>query len=330
MRIKKVKARTVSEALLKARAEAGDGALILETRKNGDFAELLVAVSREDKRGETIPSRIPGRQKRMPRALTLFKEKLALRGLSEGIIETILYTLEGCDLYLEEPGDPAVPVVASRTLASLIRCKKIPSSENRIVAFVGPTGVGKTTTLAKLASIAALDESRDVAIITLDTYRMGAVEQLRAFADLLSVPMSVVFTPLDLKEALRKYKYYERIFIDTPGRGPLDMRRIREIRAFLQEDGVDTVLVLPAGARLEDLRRAGRAFGVTKPKGLVITKWDETTIHGEAISYAVESGIPLSWIADGQEVPDDIHPAVPEKVATAVIQGSDVAQRRKV
>ena len=331
MRITTFKGETVAEALKKAREGAGPEALLVETRRVPGGAEVVMALPG----GRPAPAGPkPGRHGKggrktvLPLGLQKAVDRMKSAGLTIPVRKAVAEALEGCDLYLDKPGDPSVLPAAARILGGMLKRLEVPGPRARVTALVGPTGVGKTTTLAKLAGRAAVEEGLDVAFVTLDTYRIAAVEQLRAFADLMEAPLSVVFTPRELKEALARFKHVDRVFIDTPGRGPMDVRRVKEIRAHLAGAGVKSLLVLPAGARIGDLRAAGRTFGMLKPAGLVITKWDETTAPGGAVSFSLETGLPLAWVTDGQEVPDDVHPGEPARVARALLLGETFEEKK--
>ena len=327
MEIRKFKGGSLAEALRQAVDAGGPDVPIVETRKRGGLVEVTVGIRGGRRAGP--PRRVrpaPAFGDRLRPGERPLAERMKRAGLSIEIRKTVLEALRRCDLVLDRPGDPAILPLAARILGGLFRRRPLPSADRPVLAMVGPTGVGKTTTLAKLASRAAIDEGREVALITMDTYRMAAVEQMRAFADLLGAPLSVVFTPNDLRDALRRHRGAERIFIDTTGRGAMDLRRVREIRSFLQSAEAATLLALPAGARIEDLRAAGRTFGILRPVGLVITKWDETRLAGETLTYSLEADLPLTWVTDGQEVPDDIHPARPEVLAAAILRDTTIPE----
>ncbi len=331
MKITTFKGETVSEALKKARAGAGPEALLVETRKTAAGVEVVMALPGAAVLPRPAPARKPARGKKassLPPGLQEAVDRMKSAGLTPAVRKALAEGLAGCDLYLDRPGDPSVLPAAARILGGMLKGLEVPGPRARVTAFVGPTGVGKTTTLAKLAGRAAVEEGLEVAFVTLDTYRIAAVDQLRAFADLMEAPLSVVFTPKELKEALARYKGVDRVFIDTPGRGPMDVRRVKEIRAHLAGAGVKSLLVLPAGARIGDLRAAGRTFGMLQPAGLVITKWDETTAPGGAVSFSLETGLPLAWVTDGQEVPEDVHRGDPVRVARALLLGEGFEERK--
>jgi flagellar biosynthesis protein FlhF len=141
----------------------------------------------------------------------------------------------------------------------------ITPGQRRVVALVGPTGVGKTTTIAKLAANFRLREKRRVGLITVDTYRIAAVEQLRTYAEIIDLPMHVVSTPREMREALRQLSGLDLVLMDTAGRSPRDEVKIQELRAFLSEAQADEVhLVLSAVASASSLVRTAERFAVAQ------------------------------------------------------------------
>jgi flagellar biosynthesis protein FlhF len=179
-----------------------------------------------------------------------------------------------------------------------------------IIALVGPTGAGKTTTIAKLANHPAVFGGRAVGLLSLDTYRIGAVEQSRVYAELSGLPLEVVYEEAELGGALRRLRDRDVVLVDTPGRSP---RRRQDLSALKAQLGVlspvETHLALPAGlqaAHARELLAAHRGLGVTH---LLATKLDECPGDGVLFELALEQGLPMRWVADGQEVPRDLEHA---------------------
>lgn len=194
------------------------------------------------------------------------------------------------------------------------------SDRPRIVALVGPTGVGKTTTIAKLAANQHLHEQRSVGLITVDTYRIAAVEQLRTYAEIIDLPMEVVSNAAEMRAAIEKLSHVDLILIDTAGRSPRDDIRIRELRAVVQEANPDEVhLVVSAVAGATSLSGTVETFRQVGITSLLITKLDEAPTLG-SLWPVLQQGIPLSYVTDGQKVPDDIRTAAAD-VFTAEILG---------
>ncbi len=187
---------------------------------------------------------------------------------------------------------------------------ELTAQECRVVALVGPTGVGKTTTLAKMAAHFRLREKRQVGLITVDTYRIAAVEQLRTYAEIIDLPMEVVATPRDMRAAVNRMAHLDLILIDTAGRSPSDELKIQELKSFLVEAGTHEVhLVLSSVASSTTLERAARQFAPCGVSGLTLTKLDEAGGLGNILPLLRGSRLPLRYLTDGQNVPDDIEPA---------------------
>ena len=190
----------------------------------------------------------------------------------------------------------------------------------RLVALVGPTGVGKTTTIAKLAANYHLKEKHRVGLITVDTYRIAAVEQLRTYADIIDLPMQVVSTPREMREAVGRMENLDMILLDTAGRSPKDEVRIQELRAFLTEADADEVhLVLSSMASARVLEQTAERFAAVGTTSLILTKLDEATGLGNILPLVRTSRLPLSYLTNGQNVPDDIEVAESMRVARLIL-----------
>lgn len=187
---------------------------------------------------------------------------------------------------------------------------QLPAGERRIVALVGPTGVGKTTTIAKLAAAFRLNQQRRVGLITIDTYRIAAVDQLKTYADIMNLPLQVASTAQEMRNALGALADCQLVLIDTTGRSPRDAMRIAEQRALLAQADPDEVhLVLSATTSMASQQLAMRAYAGVSPSALVLTKLDELPQAGSLAGLLRETALPLSYTTHGQNVPDDIRPA---------------------
>lgn len=175
------------------------------------------------------------------------------------------------------------------------------------VVLVGPTGVGKTTTIAKLAGRLALIDKKKVGLITIDTYRIGAVDQLRTYAEIMNIPFKVVITLKEMENAVEELKDCDIILIDTTGRSSKNTMQISELRAFIHKITPDNIMLVISGTtknRDIDIILAGyRELNYEK---LIITKLDETTAYGSIYNISKKSGKPIAYITTGQNVPDDI------------------------
>lgn len=199
-----------------------------------------------------------------------------------------------------------------------------PSSEDgipgkRVVVFVGPTGVGKTTSIAKLGARLALQKRKKVVFMTLDGYRIGAVEQLRTYAGLMGVPFRFVGNVADLPKAIKEHSQRDFILIDTAGRSQRDLEPMGELAAFLKgSTQVERHLVLSATTKASDLQEIVERFEICKPDHLLFTKLDETSSLGPILNELVRSRKALSYYSDGQKVPEDLHSAPKEQILNMV------------
>lgn len=180
-----------------------------------------------------------------------------------------------------------------------------------IVALVGPTGVGKTTTIAKLAARFRLEHGpRQIALVTTDNYRIAAYEQLSTYARILGVPIRAASNPEELRTVVRGFRDKKLVLIDTAGMSPRDLRLAEQLALLSEgEMAIATYLVLSAGAQLGSLNEAINAFAACRPKAVILTKLDEAGCLGPALSALIGRGLPIAFFTDGQQVPEDLHQA---------------------
>jgi flagellar biosynthesis protein FlhF len=198
-----------------------------------------------------------------------------------------------------------VQLVAGR-LAIGAPLRLLPATR-RVVALVGPTGVGKTTTLAKLAANFHVRERKRVGLITVDTYRVAAVEQLRTYAQIMHLPMEVVATAREMRAALDRLQEMDLVLLDTAGRSPRDAQQIGQLADLLAEARPDeTHLVLASVAAASSLAAAAETFAAVGASALVLTKFDEVTALGSLLPLLCNPRLPVSYLTDGQNVPHTI------------------------
>lgn len=195
----------------------------------------------------------------------------------------------------------------------------------RVVVFLGPTGVGKTTTIAKLASLFTLDKKKKVALLTADTYRIAAAEQLRTYANILKVPFRIIYTKEELELAVMDFAEYDYIFIDTAGHSHQNKEQkenvggIIEVIEKLAEKEI--FLVLSATTKYRDLLEITNVYKEISNYKLIFTKLDETSAHGNLLNIKLHTQAPLSYVTYGQNVPDDIEVFNPQKTVKRLLGG---------
>ncbi|RDU73379.1 flagellar biosynthesis protein FlhF [Helicobacter aurati] len=208
-------------------------------------------------------------------------------------------------------------------LRKMIYCR--PESKDmtkKIMMLVGPTGVGKTTALAKLAARFSLEKKAKVGIITLDSYRIGALDQLEWYAERMRISIQLVIAPEDFLKALDSLRYCDYILVDTAGRSQNDGEKITQIKKYLQSDyKVNTSLVMSATTKFEDLRDIYDAFGILNLDTLIFSKLDESRGLGNIFSLAYETKKPISYFSIGQEVPTDLVVATNESLIDWLLDG---------
>ncbi|WP_202077118.1 flagellar biosynthesis protein FlhF [Caldalkalibacillus salinus] len=197
----------------------------------------------------------------------------------------------------------------------------------KIMAFIGPTGVGKTTTIAKLAAEHMLKQHKKVGLITTDTYRIAAVDQLKTYANILNVPVEVIFSPDELEKAIQTLADVDIILMDTAGRNYLQQEYIDELQHILPDHlQIQVNMVLSLTTKYDDLKRMAYNFKQISIDQFILTKVDETHTYGTIINLLHECAYPLTYLTNGQDVPDDILKASPE-IITDLIMGDDVRER---
>jgi len=211
-------------------------------------------------------------------------------------------------------------------LTGLVRCAgslRLKKNGPRIMAIVGPTGVGKTTTIAKLAAMHALKRGASVAMVTTDNFRVGAIEQLKTYAKIMDLPLEVATTSQELAKVLARHADKDLILIDTAGRSPKDAERLAELKGYLEcHPGIETYLCMSASTRARELDEIVATFGVLPVTKFLFTKLDESESFGSIVYAHLKHKLPLSYFATGQKVPEDIEVASSRKLAALVVKES--------
>lgn len=333
MQIRRFEAENMQEALRQVKETLGPEALILSTRSIRDprrsrrsLLEIVAAVDHDPSRERTLSGLPAGRPVRgLTRAGRTsgggsppILERLLASGLAPGWAEPLLRSLED-----EDGGQGSA---APDRLRDSLRQKltegvpvSAPDPGGRAWALVGPTGGGKTTTLAKLAAYFNLKQGRPVRLITIDTYRIGALDQLGIYARILGLPLSVAASPEELRVLVGDLGDEELALIDTAGSSPQDPIRLRELQEFLTVSPVIAGhLVLSATTKEVDLGRIIDRFSCLPLESFVCTKLDETDALLPLFNQLIPQRRPLSYLTSGQRVPEDLEPATQNRIAELI------------
>ncbi|MBZ5749889.1 flagellar biosynthesis protein FlhF [Metabacillus rhizolycopersici] len=195
------------------------------------------------------------------------------------------------------------------------------SHQRKYINVVGPTGVGKTTTLAKLAAECVLQKNKKVAFITTDTFRIAAIDQLKTYAKILDVPIEVCYSLDDFKEAKKKLDGYDFIFIDTAGRNFLESQYVKDLQSIIDfNEEMETFLVLAATAKTADMLAIYERFSIIPIKRLIITKLDETSTRGSLFEVMMKTNKGIAYTTHGQNVPDDIEVTTKDRIIEQILR----------
>jgi flagellar biosynthesis protein FlhF len=250
--------------------------------------------------------------------------------VEDDVARDLIYKLKRAASPAQLVDTNAARALLAALLESEIRCREPiapKSGRRRVVALVGATGVGKTTTIAKLAANFRLRTGTKLGLVTVDTYRVAAVEQLRTYAEIIDLPMKVVTNPLEMRRALDELAGLDLVLIDTAGRSPKDELQIQELKSLLAEAHVDEVhLVMSMTSSRQSLEAAAEKFKAAGTTALILTKLDEASGMGAVLSLARRVDLPISYLTTGQAVPDDIEPAHPRRIARLIL-GQERAAR---
>ena len=351
LQVETFSAPTLREALAKVRHELGADAMVLQTRQvqpRGIVGRRRGAVEITASRGTQVQGRLAQAAVNEPNrsiheqlaTLTKKVEDLCHLGNEAGSDEwnPLARRLRNMELpdewvrdFLEQarsrglaPGGLDDPEIESALIEWL--AERLPAdprlgsegAERAVIALVGPTGVGKTTTIAKLAANAQLNDHKRVALVTVDTFRIAAADHLGSFAEILNVPFSVAHSAHQLRTALDRNADADLILIDTTGRSPSDVARIEELGSLLGDE-VQTHLVLDANMRDSSVRRTVERFASLRYARVIATKLDEAPGAGFLPLLARLAGVPIGHVTMGQDVPDDIEPADRRRLAEWVL-----------
>lgn len=258
------------------------------------------------------------------RVVNLIYNQMLENEVSEKNAKTIIREIP--ELSDSHPIDNILANVYQKIVLKLVEVEPLTASENKpkIVFFVGNTGVGKTTTMAKIASKCRLEDKLKIAMFSVDTYRIAAIEQIKTYANIINVPMEVIYTPEEMKKNVEKYSDCDFIFVDTAGRSHQNEAQRRDLQAIIdsvQNYEKEIFLVVSAMVKYNDLLEIAKAYDEMFDYKLIFTKLDETRGIGCILNLRMDMGKPLSYVTCGQNVPDDINELNPQVIAKKLLGG---------
>ena len=325
----------MAEAMQKVKAELGEGAVLLRTRSlelSLDGRAGFEITAAEESEPVAVPRAAraaapaaPAAGAAAPPAGPIPSGQLVSCLVARGVHELLARRLAEA---WQKKSRPADAEALLKALARLIPVRNdlALSHQPLVIAFVGPTGVGKTTTLAKLAAQFVLDGKMRVQLLTADTHRIAAVEQLEAYARLLGTDLRVGFDAAEIRR-LREESEAQIVLLDTPGIGPMDDAGLRGLKGILEAARPHHAhLCLSAGMRTPDLRIAAARFAALGSDRLLFTKLDESGTAGQLLTALAETQLPASYWTCGQVVPGDIHAATGEGMARLILGGVSHAE----
>lgn len=364
MKMKRIVAPTMAQAIERVKKELGSNAVIFQTKKvkKGRFfnwlkkenIEVLAAVDPEPVPSFPVnrPPEVPDRpfkratfsQHTSEQSVSFDKEphrlidqppmiesairRLRAQGLDEHHVEASLKMLIKKWYQSDEKLTPAeIWQILKEQLVKSLNPNRFQSEiiQKQFVMLVGSTGVGKTTTLAKLAGRAVLEEAKKVAFLTADTFRIAAIDQLRTYADILNVPIEVAYSAEDFRRQLAGLKAYDCVFIDTAGRNFQDKKYVEELKqAIYQDKQIAVYLVLAATAKYEDMELMMSQFSDLPIERFILTKVDETRTIGAITSILLNHpDVGVAYATNGQNVPDDLFAPDPRELARRLLGDAD-------
>lgn len=357
MRIKTYEAHTMQEALRQIKQDLGPDALILNTRtiaKQGRWfglrkrrmIEVIAGIGTRKSKPDTstpptpISSETPTRTMEPPpvqnvrNALDDIYQQMLDSEINKELSQRIIYMLDDIITY-SLARDKKLEVAQVKKEFAERLSQIIPISggvdfnhneKQQIVALVGPTGVGKTTTIAKLAAVASVLNHCKVGLISIDAYRIAAYEQLKTYAEIIGLPVELALSPQGAQDAINTYTDRDMIFVDTVGRSPNHQIHMAELRSYIQAIRPTEVhLTLSATVKFEDLVRIVDRYKELVINRTIFTKLDETVSLNTLVNGAYYTKYPLSYFSTGQDVPDDIEVANIERIAALLLPEEKLA-----
>lgn len=300
-------------------------AKLLEQQLAAPKAEPEKKAPKEEEAETRKPEEVPEEEQK-PKVLDLIRNQLIENEVMEKYADAIINELENQSE--NQPIDNLLAYIYQKIVLKLGEVSVVKCSENKpkIVFFVGNTGVGKTTTMAKLASKFKLEQKLEIAMFSLDTYRIAAIEQIKTYANILNTPMEVVYTPEEMRKLVEKYKDCDLIFVDTAGRSHKNTEQKNDLDSIIssvKEYECEILLVVSATTKYSDLKSIADVYSDLFDYKLVFTKLDETRGLGNILNLKLDTDKSLSYVTWGQNVPEDIGALNPQVIAKKLLGGAE-------
>ncbi len=311
------------EPLWEAKTESRDSSVIEEKLDNLHTLLEQQLQKPEEQEGEALE----GKESEIERFMKLLYNTMLDNEVSEQNANQIIDELEKINKP-NIPFDHALANIYQKMILKFGKPVEITAAEKgpKVVFFVGPTGVGKTTTIAKIASKFSVESKKKVVLLTADTYRIAAAEQLRTYANILDIPFRIIYSTEEVAQALKDFKDVDFILIDTAGHSYHNSAQKDTMNEFVHSvDGLaekEVYLVLSATTKYKDLISVADTYTGAEDLRLIFTKLDETATLGNLLNLKLHTGAPLSYVTYGQNVPDDIEKFNPQKTVKNLLGGS--------
>ncbi|MCR5607754.1 MAG: flagellar biosynthesis protein FlhF [Lachnospiraceae bacterium] len=299
-------------------------ASLIETQMNNERNIKLKEAETKEEVKETAEE-----EKKLPdkseECLNLIIKQLKKHEVDEKYIDEIIGEVR-CNIKKDTPVDNILTSIYQKIVLKLGQPKIIEVGDKnpKFIFFVGPTGVGKTTTIAKIASDFKINKKYNIALLTTDTYRIAAVEQLRVYANILKLPITVVYTPEEILRAKEELEKYDVVLIDTAGRNHKNKEQRNDLLNFInavEEEKREVFLVLSATTKYVDLKNIVNSYAEINNYRLLFTKTDETINFGNILNVKMFTNADLSYVAYGQDVPNDIGKLDSQLIAKQLLGG---------
>jgi len=299
--------------------------LLFDAVGKREVAAAPQPLSQADAAAEFVEERLSRRIVAPEDPMVELESKLVVAGVEQEAIDNLLDLVAP---YAENgEGLEKLQGRLKEAMGKVIKCAgplRLRKGTPRVLALVGPTGVGKTTTIAKLAAMYTLEKGARVALITVDNFRVGAVEQLKTYARIMGLELETAATAQELERAIDRHHDKELILIDTAGRSHRDREKLEELRGVLNTgSAIEVHLCIAATTRDREMREIADRFGVLGVKKILYTKLDESECFGSLVNLQMSDRYPISYFTDGQRVPEDIETASAARLAELVLGESD-------